>query len=483
MMSLLPLIPVDKNGGAWPVKRDRSTTQALRLVVMFCGLLGGMLAGGCASTPEGTGGGAVRHPDAGFRQLLEAVVRLDVREAAYENGRKRTVRGVGSGVIIDKTGLILTNAHVVGRDVEDVVVTLSNLERVEAELVGWDHWTDLALLRLDTASLAERGIGFAHAQFGDSGTLYAGQTVYAVGTPNGLTRTVTKGIVSNRDRYFAASQQIRGYETGYFNTWLQTDAAINPGNSGGPLVTADGRVVGINTRSYLGANNLSFAVPARTALEILPQLKEAGQVSRSTIGIRPAPLRDLEEFFGIEANVGMLVDSVDPGSPAAAAGLRAGDIVVRLDGELLDVRFPEQMPPVLHRIAGYPSGSELALTVLRNGEMRDVRVETEPLESRVGDRWAFADWGLSVEDLSRPLAREQQFENDDGVVVTGIQSAFPAAEARLSRGDIILSVDRQPVEDLEDLRAIYEEWEAAPREVLWEIRRNHRILFRVLEPR
>ena len=393
------------------------------------------------------------------------------------------VRGVGSGVILDVEGHILTNAHVVGPNVREIMVTLASLERVEAKLIGWDHWTDLALLRMDTASLEKRDIPFVAAALGDSDELYPGQTVFAAGTPNGLTRTVTRGIISNPNRYFAASNQIRGYETGYFNTWLQTDAAINPGNSGGPLVNADGRVIGINTRSYLGANNLSFAVPARIAREILPILKEKGRVRRSSIGLKPAPLQDLERFFGIQANVGMLIDSVDPASPADDAGLRAGDVVLTLDGRPLDVRFPEQIPPVLHRITKHPVGTELRLTLLRNGKKSTVTAVTEELESRVGERWAFEKWGLSVEDLSRPFARERQFEDDTGVLVTGVQPAFPAGEASLQSGDVILSVNRETVPNLSALKELYEDYENKPEKTLLEIRRNHRLLFRVLEPR
>jgi serine protease Do len=420
---------------------------------------------------------------AGFQNLLDSVVRLDVREASFRDGTRKTVRGVGSGVILDASGYILTNAHVVGSDVEDILVTLPSLERVTAELIGWDHWTDLALIKMDTGSLAERGITFSHADFGNSDTLYPGQEVFAVGTPNGLTRTVTRGIISNPNRYFSATNQIRGYETGYFNTWLQTDAAINPGNSGGPLVDIGGRIVGINTRSYLGANNLSFAVPANIAQEILPQLKESGRVNRSYIGIRPAPLQDLESFFGIDANVGMLVDSVDPGSPAATAGLRAGDIVLRMDERSLDVRFPEQIPPVLHAIAEAPIDSALQFTVLRNGEEREVTVQTEALESRVGERWAFEKWGISVEDVSRAYAREEQIKSDEGVLVTGVQQAFPGDAAGLQYGDIVLSLNRKPVDSLDALKTYYEDYETQPEKVLLEVWRNHRVSFFVLEPR
>ncbi|MFO7726563.1 MAG: trypsin-like peptidase domain-containing protein [Oceanipulchritudo sp.] len=439
--------------------------------------LAGVLSGlaGCRTSPAET--------TTGFRILLDSVVRLDVREASFADGARKIVRGVGSGVIIDEAGYILTNAHVVGPAVEEILVTLPNLERVEAELVGWDHWTDLGLVRMDIESLRERGIGFSHGVFGNSLELYPGQPVFAVGTPNGLTRTVTRGIISNPKRYFAASNQIRGYETGYFNTWLQTDAAINPGNSGGPLVNEEGRIIGINTRSYLGSNNLSFAVPANIALEVLPELMEDGRVTRSYIGIKPGPLQDLETFFGIEANIGMLVDSVDPGSPADQAGLRAGDILLDLEGMPLDVRFPEQIPPVLHTIAEYPIGRELTLTVLRNGKERVAKVVTEKLESRVGKRWAFEKWGLSVEDVSKPYAREKKLQSEEGVLITGVKQAFPGAQAGLGRGDIVLSINREDVESLDVMKTYYESYEDNPEKMLLEVWRNHRLSYLILEPR
>jgi serine protease Do len=474
----LPFVVTRSNsekGELWMAASPRSTPQLRDMLVLF---LFAFLTGCQTPDREETVG-----TSEGFKNLLDAVVRLDVRESSFRDGTRKMVRGVGSGVILDQEGYILTNAHVVGPDVEDILVTLPSLERVTAELIGWDHWTDLALLKMDVKSLAERGIPYKHAEFGDSRRLYPGQSVFAVGTPNGLTRTVTRGIISNPNRYFSASNQIRGYETGFFNTWLQTDAAINPGNSGGPLVDEAGRIIGINTRSYLGANNLSFAVPASIALDILPDLKSSGKVTRSYIGIRPAPLQDLESFFGIEANVGMLVDSVDPGSPAATVGLRAGDILLQLNGHPLDVRFPEQIPPILHTIAEFPLGDALDFTVLRNGETRQVMVTTEQLESRVGERWAFEKWGISVEDVSRAYAREEQIKSDDGVLVTGVQQAFPGDQAGLRFGDIVLSINRQKVDTLDALKSFYEGYEQRPDKVLLEVWRDHRVSFFVMEPR
>ncbi len=465
-----------KNCGDWATNRLRSMSQLVKLTLVAGMLL--TLFAGCATTET-----VESRQTEGFKNLLDAVVRLDVREASYSRGMKQTVRGVGSGVILDENGYILTNAHVVGIDAEEILITLANLEQVEAELIGWDHWTDLALVKMDMEDVRRRGLTFSHSEFGDSDALYPGQTVYAVGTPNGLTRTVTRGIISNRNRYFAASNQIRGYETGYFNNWLQTDAAINPGNSGGPLVDAWGRVIGINTRSYLGSNNLSFAVPSRIAQEVVPSLMENGDVVRSYTGIKPAPLRDLEGFFGIEANVGMLVDSVDPGSPADSVGMRPGDIVLEMNGNALDVRFPEQIPPVLHSIAEVPTGERISFKILRNGKEVALDVTTEALESRVGERWAFEQWGVSVEDVSRAYARERQLKNDEGVLVTGVQQAFPAEQSGLSPGDIVLSVNREKVDSLDALKAYYESYEAKPEKVLLEVWRNHRLSFYVLEPR
>ena len=418
----------------------------------------------------------------GFNRLLDAVVRIDVRELAFEEGARRLTSGIGSGVIIGKDGLILTNAHVVSPRAVEISVTLSSLERVGATLVGWDHWTDLAVIRLNLDEVKTRNLSFAHAEFGDSEKLFPGQTVYAVGTPHGLTRTVTRGIISNHRRYFEDSRAVRGYETGSFNTWLQTDAAINPGNSGGPLVTEDGRVVGINSRSYIGADNLSFAIPSTVARRVADTLVRDGRVTRSYLGLRPRDMQDFESFYALAANTGLLVDSVDVGSPAAAAGLRPGDIVLALNGEKVDGRFPELLPPIQNRIASLPVGSTVRLSVKRGGQTLELSAVTERLESRVGEEWAFEKWGLSVREVSRSFARENQLPDANGLLVIGVQPGFPAAVAGLARGDILTKAGGETIDGLELLKSLYTAYEAKPEPVLVEAQRNRRITLYVLKP-
>jgi len=418
----------------------------------------------------------------GFNRLLEAVVRIDVRETTLEDGAQRIISGIGSGVIISEDGLILTNAHVASPLAVDISVTLASLERVNARLVGWDHWTDLAVIRVDLADLRRRNLKFAYAEFGDSGTLTPGETVYAVGTPYGLTRTVTRGIISNNNRPFEDPRGIRGYEVGMFNNWLQTDAAINPGNSGGPLVTEDGRVVGINSRAYIGAENLGFAIPGNVARRVAGLLVKQGAITRSYLGIVPGVLQDLERFYSLASNTGMLVNSVDPGSPAARAGLHPGDILLSLNGQKIDGRFPEQLPPIENLIADLPVGSSVNLGVKRGAQVLELTAVSEKLESRVGEEWAFEKWGLSVRRVSRAFARENQLSDDLGVLVIGVQAGYPAALSGIAVGDIITKVAGVPISRLAVLKEHYQGYVDTPASVLIEAQRNRRIALYVFKP-
>jgi serine protease Do len=418
----------------------------------------------------------------GFDRLLDSVVRIDVNELNIEDGARRIDASIGSGVILSQDGLVLTNAHVVGPKAMDINVTLSSLERVNAKLVGWDHWTDLSLLRLNPDEIKRRSLSFKHAEFGDSDKLYVGETVYAVGTPHGLTRTVTRGIISNNNRYFEDTEGVDGYETGNFNSWLQTDAAINPGNSGGPLVTEDGRVIGITSRAYLGANNLGFAIPSVIAKRIVAGLVKNGTITRSYIGIIPKALQDLEGFYDLAANSGVLIDSVESGSPAANAGLRAGDVILSIDGKKVDGRFPEELPMIQNMIASQPVGSTLALDYQRSSREDTASLVTVKLDSRMGEEWVSDTWGIGVRKVSRAFARENQLADDTGVLVIGVQRGFPGEVAGLARGDIITKINQNPVSSIDVLRATEAAYAARPAPTLFEVQRERRVALLVLKP-
>jgi len=249
------------------------------------------------------------------------------------------------------------------------------------------------------------------------------------------------------------------------------------------LVTSDGKVIGISSRGYMGANNLGFAIPAATAKVVMERLVKHGSIVRSYIGLVAGALQDLENFYSIDlAQGGVLVHSVDVGSPAAKAGLRAGDIVLLIDGAKVDGRFPEQLPPIQNLIASRPVGSTLKLVAKRNGEMKEFAVVTEKLESRVGEEWALDKWGLSVRKVSRTYARENQLDDATGVLVIGVQSGYPADVAGISRGDIITKINHRPVESLEVAKAAHAAYAAKPEPTLLETQRSRRVSLYILKP-
>ncbi len=419
--------------------------------------------------------------EAEFENMLNSVVKIDVWETVQEDGGNNISRAIGSGVIMDSDGTILTNAHVANMYTTKIVITLTNLEKVGAKFVGWDHWTDLAVIRMDTEDLKKRGIKFSHAKFGDSNKLKLGETVYAAGTPHGFARTLTHGIVSNTKRFFEGTLLgERGYETGNFNTWIQTDAAINPGNSGGPLALKNGDVVGINTRSYIASNNLGFSVPSSVAKTVMEKIVKHGKVDRSYIGISPAPLQDMEKFFEIDANTGMLVKNVDAGSPVATAGILPGDIILKINGKDIDGRFPEQIPDIMNSIALLPIGSNVDLECVRNGKIFKKTVKTELLESRIGREFLFEKWGVGVREITKPFAREEKIPTDLKLIVIGVKYNFPFNLANIEKGDVIVSVNRQKISSIEDLEKIYEKY--SDEKILLEIFRSGDISFHVVYP-
>jgi serine protease Do len=392
-------------------------------------------------------------------RLFPSVVRLDVAQEIYAEGKRTVRRGIGSGVIIDDNGRILTNFHVAGRAAE-IYVTLYSKERVHAKLVGEDHWTDLAVVEMDAQELKDKKVQYRHAELGESRNLIPGQDVMAIGTPFGLARTMTLGVVSNNERtFYPERMHIDEYETGDFANWIQMDTPINPGNSGGPLVDMTGRVVGINTRG--GGQNLNFAVPIDTAKEVIRKILDTatadkeGRVDRSDLGIDMKPMQDLETFFNVDIDKGVLVNSVDRNSPAAKAGVKPQDILLQVNDRPTNVRFPEELAPTRKMIADLPIGTEVTLTLQRGKEVLHLTAKTEKLQGAVGEEKEFKKWGLSVRDMTRAWANQAQIDDPTGVIVTTMSPGYPASKAELQPGDVIHSVNSTRVEDLDAFNKLY----------------------------
>ena len=394
-------------------------------------------------------------------RVFPAVVRLDVAQEIYSEGKRTVQRGIGSGVIIDDDGRILTNFHVAGRAAE-IYVTLFSKERVHAKLVGDDHWTDLAVVQMDSDEVKQKKIEFRHAELGESKNLITGQDVMAIGTPFGLARTMTLGVVSNNERtFYPERMHIDEYETGDFANWIQMDTPINPGNSGGPLVDMNGNVVGINTRG--GGQNLNFAVPIDTAKEVIEKIlstastDKKGRVDRSDLGVDFKPMQDLETFFSVDIDKGVLVNSVDHNSPAEKAGVHAQDILMEMNGRPINVRFPEELAPARKMIANLPIGTQVSLTLKRGKDLLHLTANTQKLQGAVGEEKEFKTWGVSVRDMTRAYANHAQLDDPTGVIVTTLSPGYPAAKAELAAGDVIHSLNGHRVQDLEEFTKFYDQ--------------------------
>jgi serine protease Do len=349
-------------------------------------------------------------------------------------------RSLGSGVIVDGSGIALTNAHVVERATEIEVITLDGSKH-KAKVVGADRKTDLAVLRLDD------GKGkFSFARLGDSDRVQVGDWVIAVGSPFGLQATVTAGIISAKARQLGQ---------GPFDDFLQTDAAINPGNSGGPLVNMQGEIVGINTAIVAGGSGIGFAIPSNMAKRIYTELLAKGKVARGWLGVSIQPLTpDLAKSFGAKDTKGVLVSDVVPDSPAAKAGVQAGDILVEFEGKKMEG------PGDLQRAVGLSApGSTAKIKVWREqGEKSlEVKIGEAPEEREArgpGAPGPTSRLGMEVRPITPDIARQLNLRSTDGVVIVRVDEGGPAAEAGVQRGDVIRQINRQPVRSLADFQRL-----------------------------
>jgi len=364
------------------------------------------------------------------------------------DGPPQADHSLGSGVIVDKRGYILTNNHVIEQATKIQVQLNGDTTKYTAKLVGADEDTDLAVIKIDANK------ELPTAKLGNSDGVQVGDWVLAIGSPFGLQATVTAGIISAKDRSGIGQQ---------FQRFLQTDAAINPGNSGGPLVDLSGQVIGINTAIITGSRGyegVGFALPSTTAIRVYDQIIKQGRVTRGSIGVsfqeeistNPITLKSLGAPYGV------VIESVQGGSPAEKAGLKGGDVITSVNGH--PVKTGNDL---VNPIAEAPIGSKVKLTYMRDRVQKEATATVEDrtrvfpnTAGRLGDQpgeAAPSEFGLHVEELTPERGHRVGVEGQRGVIVSEVDPASFAEDLLFTRGDVITEINRQPINSVADYRA------------------------------
>ncbi len=366
----------------------------------------------------------------------------------------RVERGMGSGVIVSADGTILTNNHVVD-GADRITVRLADNKEFEAKLVGSDQPSDLAVLKIEAQNMP-------FLTLGNSDQVRVGDIVLAIGNPLGIGQSVTAGIISAKGRR-------TGLSDGSFEDFLQTDAPINRGNSGGALVNLTGELIGVNSQILAGGSGgnigIGFAIPSNMARSVMQQLVENGRVRRGRLGVGIQNLTsELAREFKISEQSGVLINEVQPNSAAAKAGVQRGDVITAIDGERI-----EDSNVLRNKIAGTVPGTEIRLTLLRDGNQIEVKAKLDELETENAanpnrdqsnqngennPQNQSGKLGLSLQPVTPEMAKRLNLASGaEGLVVTDVNQSGPAAEAGIARGDVILEINRQPVGSIDAVQA------------------------------
>lgn len=389
-----------------------------------------------------------------------------------------TQRGVGSGVIVKEDGTILTNHHVI-EGAEKIEVQTKDGKSYDAKIVGSDPPSDLAVLKIEAE-------GLNYLEMGDSDQVRVGDIVLAIGNPLGIGQTVTSGIISAKGRQ-------TGISDGTFQDFLQTDAPINQGNSGGALVNVKGELIGINSQilSRSGGNiGIGFAIPSNMAKIVMEQLLTEGKVRRGKLGVGIQPLTDvLAEQFNAKGKKGVLVNQVMSGSAADKAGVQRDDIITAINGEAT-----EDPNSLRNKVAGTKPGTEIEITILRNGEEKQINVTLDEFESEGNVPADFNEsengsdkseqskkLGINLQPVTPEIAKQLELESGaKGLVVTQVSPSGAAAEEGIRRGDVILEINRQPVGTLNEAQTAIDK--SGDKPVLLLIARKDRTVFISVKP-
>jgi serine protease Do len=419
-----------------------------------------------------------RSPQSQMEEFMRQFAERFGQQGGHQQRPHPKAQAVGTGFIVDSSGLIVTNYHVAGK-ADSITVTLSDGRKLPAKLLGGDEKTDLAVLKVSSDK------PLPAVKFGDASKVRVGQAVMAVGNPFGLGGTVTTGIVSARGR---------DIQSGPFDDYIQTDAAINRGNSGGPLFDMDGNVIGINTAIYSptgGSIGLGFAIPASLAEPVVAQLKDHGRVERGLLGVQIQPVSDeIASSLSLGSSAGALVAQVEPNSAAQKAGVQAGDVIRAVDGkDIATVR------DLTRTIAGITPGNTVKLGLLRDGKEMTVNAKlgdyAKPTrqakaddEQKGSEKASGGSFGFSLAPVT-PEARQQLGVKDGvkGALIAAVEPGSPADEQGLRPGDIIQQVGREPVETPKEAAAKLKEAKDTKKPVLMKVYREGSTRFVAVSPR
>jgi len=361
------------------------------------------------------------------------------------NGHGKKPQSLGSGFVISDDGFILTNNHVI-EDADKIIVRLSDRRELEAELIGRDERSDLALLKVKADHLPV-------VKLGKSAKLKPGEWVLAIGSPFGFDYSVTAGIVSAKGRSLPRENYV---------PFIQTDVAINPGNSGGPLFNLDGEVIGINSQIYSrtgGYMGVSFAIPIDIAMNVVEQLKTDGQVTRGWLGVLIQDVtRDLAESFNMDKPQGALVARVLPDSPAEDAGFQVGDIVTQFNGH--EIIHSSDLPPM---VGITPINRKIPVEIIRKGKTKEIKVKIGELPKEDDVKIASSPsepdsttsnrMGVTVVDISDEQRQRMELSGDGGVIVKQVKSG-PASDSGIRRGDVLLMINNIDIKDAEHFKSV-----------------------------
>jgi serine protease Do len=383
---------------------------------------------------------------------------------------QRERRSLGSGVIVDKRGFILTNNHVI-EQADQIEVRLSDKRRFTARVVGKDPKSDLAVIKIDTPD------DLPVATLGDSSKIRIGEWAIAIGNPFGLNQTVTVGVISAVGR---SDVGITMYED-----FIQTDASINPGNSGGPLLNLNGEVIGINTAIVATGQGIGFAIPINMAREIKDRLISQGKVVRGWLGVGIQELtEELAAQFGVKPEEGVLVSNVMKGSPAEGGGVKSGDIIQEFNG----IRITN-VHQLQREVAQTSVGSQVKLRVLREkqGLTLTVALGEQPAELTAAEPGAAPSetaerFGMTVQEMTPELRSQLRLANIDGIMISSVEESGPAAAAGIRPGDIVTEANREPVKSMRDFARILGKMQRGSNLLLL-VRRNGNSRFVVLPPK